>query len=70
MKTMPKNMMTMVKGNISELDHFDGLFCAFEKSECITEITECLCETCVVFKDNNLTNYGFCTVDNGIKSTM
>lgn len=68
LKSMPKNMMTMVKGNIGELDKFEGLFCTFGKSECITELNECICESCDVFKDNNLTNYGFCTVEGGMKS--
>ncbi len=68
MKAMPRNMMTMLKGNIEELDHFEGLFCAFEKSNCITEITECICETCPVFKDNKLPDYGYCTTTGGVKS--
>ena len=68
MKAMPRNMMTMLKGNIEELDHFEGLFCAFEKSNCITEITECICETCPVFKDNELSHYGYCTTTGGVKS--
>jgi len=70
MKAMPKNLMTMVKGNISEIDHFEGMFCAFGTSNCITEITECICETCDVFKDNKLTHYGFCAVEGGKKSHM
>jgi hypothetical protein len=68
MKAMPKNMLTMLKGNIGELDHFEGMFCAFDKSDCITEITECICETCEVFKENDLPNYGYCTVTGGLKS--
>ena len=69
-KAMPKNMLTMMRGNIGELDHFEGLFCAFERSNCITEIIECICETCDVFKEHDLPNYGYCTTTGGEKSHM
>lgn len=65
MKAMPKNMMTMMRGNISELDHFEGLFCAFEKSKCITEEEGCICATCEVYKDNSLDKLYFCTQTGG-----
>ena len=67
---MPKNMVTIVKGNIGETEHFEGMFCAFSKSKCIKKVTQCICETCDVYKDNNLTNYGYCTVTGGMKTTM
>lgn len=70
MKAMPKNMMTMMKGNIGELDHFEGMFCAFEKSHCISEITECICESCDIFKENELPNYAYCTITGGKKSHL
>lgn len=70
LKAMPKNMMTKLKGNISEVEHFEGLFCTFGKSKCITKITECICETCDVYKENALDSYGYCTVDGGMKSHM
>ena len=69
-KNLPKNMMTKIKGNIGNVEHFEGFFCAFEKSNCIDELAECVCETCDVFKENKLTNYGFCTVDGGLKSHL
>jgi len=68
LKAMPKNIMIKLKGNIGEVDHFEGLFCTFGKSKCITELTECICETCPVYKDNELTNYGYCTIEGGKKS--
>ena len=70
LKNMPKNMMTKMKGNISEVEHFEGMFCAFEKSHCITEITECICEACELSKENNLPNYAYCTITGGKKSHM
>lgn len=35
----------MVEG-VDKADHIDGMFCAFGKSECITEIKSCICMTC------------------------
>ena len=65
MKALPKNMMTMLKGNISELKHFEGLFCAFEKSDCIKEEVGCICATCNVYSENKLDNLYFCTQTGG-----
>ena len=65
MKTMPKNMMTMMKGNISELDHFEGLFCAFEKSNCLKEEKGCICATCKVYDENKLDKLYFCIQTEG-----
>ena len=70
LKAMPKNMMTKIKGNIAEKEHFEGLFCTFGVSACIKEVTECNCETCDVFKENNLPNYGYCAIEGGKKSHM
>ena len=65
MKAMPKNMMTMLKGNIGELEHFEGLFCAFEKSNCITEESGCICATCDVYKENKLSKLYYCIKTGG-----
>ncbi|MCK5039667.1 MAG: DUF2769 domain-containing protein [Candidatus Aenigmarchaeota archaeon] len=65
MKSMPKNMMTMLKGNISELNHFEGLFCAFENSNCITEESGCICANCELYKENKLDKLYFCTQTEG-----
>ena len=67
--SMPKNMMTKLRGNIGEQEHFEGLFCTFGKSKCIKKVTECICEECDVYKENNLKNYGYCVSDGGIAST-
>jgi len=64
MKSMPKNMIGMM-GDISKKDHFEGLFCAFEKSNCITEKKGCVCATCPVYKENNLEKLYFCTTTDG-----
>ena len=68
LKNMPKNMMTKMTGKIGEVEHFEGLFCTFGKSQCIEKLTECICEECPVYKENGLTNYGYCTVEGGMTS--
>ena len=60
LKAMPKNMMTMMKGNIAEKTHFEGLFCAFEKSTCIKKEKGCRCAQCQVYKENKLNKLYFC----------
>ena len=65
LKAMPKNMKTKLTGTIGEVEHFEGLFCTFGKSKCIKKLTECICEKCPVYLENNLTNYGYCTVEGG-----
>jgi len=60
MKNMLKNIMVMMRG-ISKKDHFEGFYCAFEKSNCITDKKGCVCATCEVYKENNLGKLYFCT---------
>ena len=65
MKAMPGNIITMVKGDISKSDHFEGLFCAFEKSNCIIKDAGCICAGCEVYKENKLNKLYFCTKTGG-----
>lgn len=70
LKAMPHNMMTKITGSIGEVEHFEGLFCSFGKSKCITDLKDCICESCEVYKDNSLSCYGYCTVEGGMTSHM
>ncbi len=65
MKSMPKNVMSMVKGDLENTEHLEGLFCAFEKSKCIDEEKGCICATCDVYKENELSNLYYCLETNG-----
>lgn len=65
MKAMPKGMMTMMSGSIDKQDHFEGMFCAFDKSKCIKEDKGCICGDCDLFKENNLDKTYFCTASGG-----
>jgi len=62
LKAMPKNMMDMMSG-IEKKKHFEGMFCAFEKSACLKEGKPCLCSTCPVYKENDLNNLYYCLKD-------
>lgn len=66
-KAMPNNIseMLMLERDISEVEHMEGMFCAFGQSKCITEEKGCMCISCEVHKSNNLDNSYFCTVLDG-----
>lgn len=65
LKGMPKNMLTMIKGDIDKIEHMEGLFCAFEKSKCIDEPKGCICVDCQIYKENDLENMYYCLETNG-----
>ena len=63
-KSMPGNVIL----KMSDMDkkiHAEALFCAYEKSHCIDEEKGCLCDTCEVFKENDLGRGYFCMVTGG-----
>ncbi|WP_297596556.1 DUF2769 domain-containing protein [uncultured Cetobacterium sp.] len=62
LKEMPKNMFEIMKHhkNFEEIKHLDGLFCAFGKSECITEEKECICNKCELYKTYCLDKSYYC----------
>lgn len=64
MKNMPTNMMAMIEG-VDKADRMEGMFCAFSKSKCIDTEKGCICPTCSLWKENNLSKSYFCTADGG-----
>ncbi len=58
-KSMPENIMNLMEG-LSETDHFECMFCAYEKSNCIKENKGCLCEDCPVHKKYGLEQESYC----------
>jgi len=65
MKNMPGNIMTMMKDDISKVEHMEGLFCAFGKSKCIDTEKGCICPTCEVYKENKLNKNYYCIAEEG-----
>ena len=51
--------MRMIEG-IDNLEHFEGMFCAYGTSNCIAEDKGCLCSNCDVFRENSLNRSEFC----------
>ncbi|MBP1908091.1 DUF2769 domain-containing protein [Methanolobus bombayensis] len=59
-KAIPESAVNMLKGDIANAEHMEGLFCAFGKSKCIEEQKGCICPECDVYKENGLNNVYFC----------
>jgi hypothetical protein len=58
-------MMKLVEG-VENVDHFEKMFCAFGKSNCISENKGCMCEQCDVYYENNLDKEDYCLADGGV----
>lgn len=63
-KNYPINMVKLVEG-IENVDHYEKMFCAFGKSDCIHEDKGCLCEYCEVYAENCLSRDEFCLAQGG-----
>ncbi len=46
--------------NLKNRTHYEKMFCAFEKSNCIHLDRGCLCNECMNFKEYNLENCTYC----------
>jgi len=47
-------------------EHWEMMFCAFEKSNCIHENRGCICATCAVHKKYALNNEDYCLHTGGV----
>ena len=59
LKNYPLNFVRMIDG-LDNLEHFEGMFCAYGASTCIAEDKGCLCEDCAVFHENALNRAEYC----------
>ncbi len=59
-----ENMLKLM-GNYQKTNHFEKMFCAYEKSNCIYQNNGCLCATCDIYKKYNLKKEDFCTHTGG-----
>lgn len=64
LQSMPSNVILMMS-KMEEKVHAELMFCAYEKSHCISEEKGCICVTCEVHKDYNLEKTYFCSVTDG-----
>lgn len=51
---------------LAEKNHYEKLFCAFEKSNCIHFDKGCICDRCEVFKKYGLNRKDFCLKTGGM----
>ncbi len=63
-KSMPGNLKALVKG-LGKAEHLEGMFCAFEKSKCITKDKGCMCDKCALYRDNKLDKRSYCISTDG-----
>lgn len=66
-KNYPINMIKALN-NLDEVEHFEGMFCAFEKSHCIEEDRGCLCEECPIHAKYDLVREDYCIKTGGLVS--
>lgn len=64
MRNMPSILADMMKG-LDKQENFEGLYCAFKKSKCISNKKGCVCKDCSVFKENPIENLYYCTTTDG-----
>ena len=64
-KAMPSNLYKLMK-KLDDTEHFEGMFCAYEKSHCITASKGCLCTTCEIFHKYDLSHQSYCLSDGGL----
>jgi hypothetical protein len=60
----PANLWKRAEG-LENVEHFEGMFCAFGTSTCIHEDKGCLCENCAVFHENGLSREEYCMYEDG-----
>lgn len=52
--------------NLEDKTHYEKMFCAFEKSNCIHLDRGCICEKCAVYKQYGLRRHDYCLKTGGI----
>ena len=63
-KNVPENLFKLME-DLDNVEHYESMFCAFEKSHCIEEDRGCLCDTCPVHAEYNLNREEYCLKDGG-----
>ncbi len=64
-KSMPENIVNLMEG-LDDTDHFESMFCAFERSNCIHEDKGCLCSDCPIHKKYDLSKHDYCLKTGGM----
>lgn len=59
LRGLPDNLAALA-GGLDQAEHMEGMFCAFEKSSCVSEDRGCICHKCELYKANNLDKKSYC----------
>jgi hypothetical protein len=65
MKNADENLDRTTAG-LQNRTHYEKMFCAFERSNCIHLDRGCLCENCLVHAKYNLHNHEYCLKSGGL----
>ena len=65
LKNAPENFLKSLE-NLQNMQHYEKLYCAFEKSNCIYQDKGCVCSECEVYKNYNLQNHDYCLHTGGV----
>lgn len=65
-KNAPENMDESTE-DLSQRTHYEKMFCAFEKSNCIHIDRGCICDRCLVHKQYNLHHCDYCLETGGVR---
>lgn len=63
-KNFPGNVVKLME-DFEKVDHYEGMYCAFDKSHCISEDKGCLCDGCPVHAEYKLKREEYCLADGG-----
>jgi hypothetical protein len=64
MQSMPGNVILMMS-DMSKKLHAESMYCAYEKSHCIVDEHGCICSTCELYKEYELSNGYYCSTEGG-----
>lgn len=63
-KSTAGNLLKLME-DMDKLEHYEKMFCAFDKSHCINEDKGCICTDCAVHKKYNLVREDYCIISGG-----
>lgn len=64
MKNAPENFLKLLE-NYKETNHYEKMYCAYEQSQCIKEMQNCLCSKCNVYHKYKLKKSYYCLKTGG-----
>lgn len=69
LKNLPENLIKGM-GDLEKEDHFEAMYCAFNKSHCIDQDKGCVCPDCEIYKEYQLNREDYCLCTGGCNKPM